>query len=99
HGAHACGAMARSLEITSAYVKQRRTFGALLSDRQGVQWILADGFAALHASRLMVRDAATKIDRGDDARVETFMAKIAGVENGYKVIDDCLQLHGGLGLT
>jgi len=99
HGAHACGAMSRALEMTCAYVKQRKTFGALLSDRQGVQWMLADGFTALHSARLMVRDAAAKIDAGADARVETFMAKITGVENGYKVIDDCLQLHGGVGLT
>lgn len=99
HGAHACGAMARSLDMTCAYARQRRTFGELLSDRQGVQWMLADGFMALHAARLMVRDAAAKVDRGEEARVETFMAKITGVESGYKVVDDCLQLHGGLGLT
>ena len=99
HGAHSCGAMARCLDMTAAYVKQRKTFGALLSDRQGVQWMLADGYVALHAARLMVYDAAAKLDRGIDARVETFMAKITGVESGFKVIDDCLQLHGGMGLT
>lgn len=99
HGAHSCGAMARCLEMTAAYVQQRKTFGEYLSDRQGVQWMLADGYTALHATRLMVRDAAAKADQGIDARVETFMAKITGVENGFKVIDDCLQLHGGMGLT
>ena len=99
HGAHSCGAMARCLEMTVGYVKQRKTFGALLADRQGVQWMLADGYMALHATRLMVHDAAAKLDLGQDARVETFMAKITGVENGFKVIDDCLQLHGGMGLT
>lgn len=99
HGAHSCGAMARCLEMTAAYIKQRKTFGALLSERQGVQWMLADGYMALHATRLMVHDAAAKLDRGQDARVETFMAKITGVESGFKVIDDCLQLHGGMGLT
>lgn len=99
HGAHSCGAMARCLEMTAAYVKQRKTFGALLSDRQGVQWMMADGYMRLHATRLMVHDAAAKLDLGMDARVETFMAKVTGVENGFKVIDDCLQLHGGMGLT
>ena len=99
HGAHACGAMARCLEMTASYVKQRKTFGAPLSDRQGVQWMLADGYRALHATRLMVHDAAAKLDLGLEARVETFMAKITGVESGFKVIDDCLQLHGGMGLT
>lgn len=99
HGAHSCGAMARCLEMTAAYVKQRKTFGAPLSERQGVQWMVADGYMRLHATRLMVHDAAAKLDLGMDARVETFMAKVTGVENGFKVIDDCLQLHGGMGLT
>lgn len=99
HGAHSCGAMARCLEMTAAYVKQRKTFGALLSERQGVQWMVADGYMRLHATRLMVHDAAAKLDLGMDARVETFMAKVTGVESGFKVIDDCLQLHGGMGLT
>lgn len=99
HGAHSCGAMARCLEMTAAYVKQRKTFGAALSERQGVQWMVADGYMRLHATRLMVHDAAAKLDLGMDARVETFMAKVTGVENGFKVIDDCLQLHGGMGLT
>lgn len=99
HGAHACGAMTRCLEMTAAYVKQRRTFGAPVADRQGVQWMLAEGYTGLHAARLMVLDAARKIDSGLPARDETFMAKITGVETGFKVIDDCLQLHGGMGLT
>jgi len=99
HGAHSCGAMARCLEMTVAYVKQRKTFGAYLSERQGVQWMLADGYMALHATRLMVHDAAAKLDNGIEARIETFMAKVTGVENGYKVVDDCMQLHGGMGLT
>lgn len=99
HGAHSCGAMARCLDMTARHVKQRTTFGALLSDRQGVQWMLADGYTRLHATRLMVHDAAAKADLGIDARVETFMAKITGVENGFKVVDDCLQLHGGMGLS
>ena len=98
HGAHSCGAMARCLDMTVAYVKQRKTFGAALSERQGVQWMLADGYTKLHAIRLMVHDAAAKLDRGQEARVETFMAKITGVENGFKVIDDCMQLHGGMGV-
>lgn len=99
HGAHSCGAMARCLEMTAAYIKQRKTFGAPLAERQGVQWMLADGYTRLHATRLMVHDAAAKLDLGQEARVETFMAKITGVENGFKVVDDCLQLHGGMGLT
>jgi acyl-CoA dehydrogenase len=47
----------------------------------------------------MVRDAAMKLDAGEDARTETYMVKIFGDEMGFRVADRCLQLHGGIGLT
>jgi acyl-CoA dehydrogenase len=99
HGARACGVAERCLEMTIDYAKQRKTFGEPLADRQGVQWILADCYTELHATKLMVRDAAAKLDAGDDARAETFMVKIYGDEMGFRVADRCLQLHGGIGLT
>ena len=99
HGARACGVAERCLEMALDYAKQRKTFGEPLSERQGVQWILADCFTELHATKLMVRDAAAKVDAGEDARAETFMVKIFGDEMGFRVVDRCLQLHGGIGLT
>ena len=85
--------------MTLEYTRQRKTFGEPLSERQGEQWILAGCFTALHATKLMVRDAAAKLDAGDDARAETFMVNIFGDEMGFRVVDRCLQLHGGIGLT
>lgn len=99
HGARACGVAERCLELTTDYVKQRKTFGEPLARRQGVQWILADCYTELHATTLMVRDAAAKLDRGDGARLETYMVKVYGDEMGFRVADRCLQLHGGMGLT
>jgi acyl-CoA dehydrogenase len=99
HGARACGVAERCLELALDYVKQRKTFGEPLAERQGVQWILADCATELHAATLMVRDAAEKLDRGEDARRETFMVKVYGDEMGFRVADRCLQLHGGIGLT
>jgi len=99
HGARACGVAERCLELAADYVKQRRTFGEPLAQRQGVQWILADCFTELHATKLMVRDAAEKVDAGAEARAETLMVKVYGDEMGFRVADRCLQLHGGIGLT
>ncbi len=98
-GARACGVAERCLDMALDYVKQRKTFGEPLAERQGVQWILADCFTELHATKLMVRDAAAKLDAGEDARAETFMVKVYGDEMGFRVADRCLQLHGGIGLT
>jgi acyl-CoA dehydrogenase len=99
HGARACGVAERCLALTLDYAKQRRTFGEPLAERQGVQWMLADCFTELYATTLMVRDAAAKLDAGEDARAETYMVKIYGDEMGFRVADRCLQLHGGMGLT
>ena len=99
HGARACGVAERCLDMALDYAKQRKTFGEPLAERQGVQWILADCFTELHATKLMVRDAAAKLDAGEDVRAETFMVKIYGDETGFRVADRCLQLHGGIGLT
>lgn len=98
-GAHACGAAERCLALTVNYAMQRKTFGEYLAQRQGVQWMIADAFTEVYATRLMVYDAARKVDAGVDARLETFMIKTFGVEMGFRVVDKCLQLHGGLGLT
>ena len=99
HGARACGVAERCLALTIDYAKQRKTFGDVLAERQGVQWILADCFTELHAATLMVADAAAKLDAGEEARAETYMVKIYGDEMGFRVADRCLQLHGGIGLT
>ncbi len=99
HGARACGVAERCLELAMDYVKQRCTFGEPLADRQGVQWILADCATELHAAKLMVMDAAAKLDAGQPARIETFMVKVYGDEMGFRVADRCMQLHGGIGLT
>ncbi|MCC6306753.1 MAG: acyl-CoA dehydrogenase family protein [Rhodobacteraceae bacterium] len=99
HGARGCGVATRCLELAVSYSRQRKTFGAPLSERQGIQWMLADCFIELHAARLMVHDAAARLDAGRDARSETFMVKIFGDEMSFRVADKCLAIHGGIGLT
>ncbi len=50
------------------YAKQRVTFGKPLSERQAIQWMLADSCVKLHAARLMVYHVAWKNDQGEDMR-------------------------------
>ncbi|MEE2859670.1 MAG: acyl-CoA dehydrogenase family protein [Pseudomonadota bacterium] len=99
HGARACGVADRCIADLAAYSHQRKTFGQPLADRQALQWALADSEMALHATRLMVWDAATKLEANADAKLETFMVKAYGDEMGFKVADRCLQFFGGMGLT
>ncbi len=98
-GSRALGVTERCLEMGASYAKQRVTFGKPLAERQSVQWKLADAATGLYAGRLMVYQAASRIDAGEDARVEAYMAKLFCTELAWRTADDCLQIHGGIGLT
>jgi len=99
HGARACGVAERCIELAASYAKQRKTFGAPLADRQAVQWMLADSYTDVHATRLMVQNAAWRADQGEDVRAESYMVKLFGDEMGFRAADRCMQIHGGIGLT
>nr|WP_274608774.1 acyl-CoA dehydrogenase family protein [Vannielia litorea] len=99
HAARACGVARRCIELTARYATQRRTFGEPLAERQSLQWALADSQTELHATQLMTRQAAWKLDRGEDIRLESYMIKVYGDEMGFRVADRCMQFHGGMGLT
>ena len=63
-----------------AHAKQRSTFGAPLSQRQAIQWMLADAEVELRACRWLIWEGAWKADRGEDARVEASIAKLYSSE-------------------
>ncbi len=93
------GAAARALEIACRRSKERRSFGKLLAEHQAVEWMLADSRIDLHASRLLVQDAAWRVARGESARTETSMCKIFVAEAINRVIDRALQICGSLGIS
>lgn len=99
HGARALGVAERALEMSTSYAKQRSTFGKPLSERQGIQWKLADMYIELEAARLLVFQAASKLDAGEDARTDAYLCKYFADEMAFRAMDTCMQIHGGIGLT
>ena len=93
------GAAQRALDMMTEYAPQRVTFGQRLSDRQAVQWWVADGAAQIHAARLMAYDCAWKLDQGRDVRSEISMLKVYATEMAQQVIDNAMQCFGGMGMT
>lgn len=96
------GISQRVLEMTCRRAAERELApGKPLATRQAVQHWIAESQAEIHASRLMVLDAAAKIDAEGQraARVEISLIKfyVAGVMQ--RVIDRAIQVHGGLGVT
>ena len=99
HGARAIGVIERCLQLAAFYAKQRKTFGALLAERQTVQNMLVDMYQTMHQLRLMVYDASWRHDQGEDVRWLSYMCKYFGDEMSFRAADRCMQIHGGLGLT
>jgi acyl-CoA dehydrogenase len=99
HGARSLGVAERCLELGTSYSRQRQTFGAPLATRQAIQFMIADTYAELQQARLLVRDAALDLERGRDVRLKSWIAKSQATEMGFRAVDRCMQLHGGLGLT
>jgi acyl-CoA dehydrogenase len=81
------------------HARHRTTFGAPLSQRQAVQWMLADAEVEIRAARWLVWEGAWKADRGEDARVEASIAKLHSSEVLGRVIDAAVQIHGGYGVS
>ena len=99
-GAAAIGMGRRALDEAVAYAKARRQFGAPLAELGAVQALLADSAVDLEASRLLVHRAAAVKDSGQ-ARItyEAAVAKLFATEAAQRVVDRCLQVHGGNGLV
>ncbi len=98
-GAWCIGMCRRALEMMCSHAKQRVTFGLPLSERQAVQWWIADAATKIHACRLMVMDAARKQDLGQDVRFEASMIKVYATEMATEVIDHAMQTFGAMGVT
>ena len=95
--AGAVGSSQHLLELAIAHGKRRMQFGKPIAANQAIQWMLADSAVEIHAARLMVYDAAAKIDRGVRASTESAMVKLYASEMAGRVVDRVLQIHGGMG--
>jgi len=92
------GAAQAGLAATLAYMAERRAFGQSIDQFQALQFRLADMEIELQAATVFLRQAAWKLDTGaPDATKACAMAKKFVTEAGSRVVDQCLQLHGGYG--
>ena len=99
YAAECLGVAIKAHEMAVEYSKLRETFGAPLSSRQGIQWMLVENEIDLRSARLLVLDAAAKADRGEPFRTESAIAKLVTSEAGGRVVDRSMQIHGGLGVA
>lgn len=93
------GMAQRALDMMVDYAPQRKTFGAPLSERQAVQFWVAEAATKIHATRLMTYDCAWKLDQGMDVRNEISMIKWFATEMAYETVDRAMQAFGAMGMT
>lgn len=99
HGMHNVAMAQRALDLATAHVTERTTFGKPLEDRQGVQFMLADCAQDIYIARLMLMHIAYKAENGLDLRQENGIAKVYMANMVHRVVDTAIQLHGALGYS
>lgn len=96
----ALGYARRCMDLMLTQANQRKTFGALLAERQQVQWWLADSWQEMEMVRWITWRLAWKMDQGGaDWRREASMVKLQGSEMIARVSDRAIQLLGGMGVS
>jgi alkylation response protein AidB-like acyl-CoA dehydrogenase len=99
-GARSCGAAARLIEEATEFANGRTVDGAPLSEKQAIQFMLADSATELWAARLMTFEAAEAADRGEDVKAmhsRCSMVKLYVSEMANRVADRAVQIFGGRG--
>ena len=79
------------------FIKERKQFGQFLSDFQALRFMIAEMETKINAAKLLVYNAAYKMDMGEDVTKESAMAKYYASEMAVEVVGKALQLHGGYG--
>ena len=97
-GACSLGGAQFCLDRTIEYMRERKQFGARLADFQALSFRIADYVTDLEAARLLLWRAAMKLEaKTPDARRYASMAKRRATDDGFDIVNGCLQIHGGYG--
>ena len=93
------GAARRAHDIAMDYANKREAFGKPIGEHEGVGFMLADNEMDIYTSRLAIWHTAWLLDQGGDARQESSMSKVICAEAAFRIVDRCVQVLGGMGIT
>lgn len=99
YAAASIGVAQASLDLAIDWARNRDTFGAKLADRQAIQWMIADSEMDLRSARLLTYQSAWNGDAGRDIKIDASIAKVYATEAASRVIDRCMQIMGGMGVS
>ena len=87
------------IEKATAYANERIVFDRPIGKNQGIQFPLAQAYAATEAAALMTEKATLLYEDGKRPGAEANMAKLLASEASWKAAEACLQTHGGYGFA
>lgn len=93
------GQARRAHDIATEYARRRHAFGKALGQHEGVGFMLADNDIDLQTARLHIWHTAWMLDQGHRANFESSRAKVVCSEAEWRVVDRCVQILGGQGVT
>lgn len=94
------GQAQRAFDMMCERVNSRRIRGGvLLAEKQLIQQYVYESYTEIQAARMLVLDAAEKLDRRDQARVEISAVKAYAANMLHNVLDRAVQVHGALGVS
>lgn len=97
--ARGVGIAQAALDEAVRYAQQRRTFGKAIHEHQAIAIKLADMATRTEAARLLVRQAADALDRGERCDYEAGMAKLFATEAAVENALEAMRIHGGYGYS
>jgi alkylation response protein AidB-like acyl-CoA dehydrogenase len=98
-GASSLGSAKEAYELALKYAIERQQFGRPIADFQAIQFKLADMAVKIYTMEQIVYDCAKKVDRGENATLESSVVKLYCTEKASEVIDEAIQIHGGMGFS
>jgi acyl-CoA dehydrogenase len=96
-GVSAVAAAEHAVDITTRYVKERKAFGKPLLDLQNTRFKLAECKTEAHIGRIFVDHCIQQFIAGRLDATHAAMAKYWLTDCQCRIIDECVQLHGGYG--
>ncbi|HEU5031159.1 MAG TPA: acyl-CoA dehydrogenase family protein [Spirillospora sp.] len=88
---------AAAVEFARRYVQERTVFGKTVSSFQNTKFVLAECATEVEAARSLVDRCIEALDAGELTPADAAVAKLFCTEVQQRVVDKCLQLHGGYG--
>ncbi len=96
-GAIAVGVAQAAFDTARTYAQERKQFGKAIATFQGIQFMLADMAMKIEASRLLVYEAAHKLDTAQSAGMYASMAKCFATDAAMEITTNAVQILGGAG--